>query len=165
MAILSGYYDSINGDRKYNASTMSKYFSGLFTRGVLQNYKGKFVVKATEGMSIKVPTGKAFFSDGKWIENTADITLTLDASDIVLNRIDSIVLRNDKNEAKRKAEIVLKKGTPAASPVPPGVEETNSYVEELLICNIRVDKLTENITQSNITNTIPNTDVCGSLLP
>lgn len=161
MAILSGYYDSINGDRKYNASTMSKYFSGLFTRGVLQNYKGKFVVKATEGMSVKIPTGKAFFSDGKWIENTADITLTLDASDVVLNRIDSIVLRNDKNEAKRKAEIVLKKGTPAASPVPPGVEETNSYVEELLICNIRVDKLTENITQSNITNTIPDTDVCG----
>lgn len=161
MAILSGYYDSINGDRKYNASTMSQYFSGLFTRGVLQNYKGKFVVKATEGMSVKIPTGKAFFSDGKWIENTADITLTLDASDVVLNRIDSIVLRNDKNEAKRKAEIVLKKGTPAANPVPPGVEETSSYVEELLICNIRVDKLTENITQSNITNTIPDTDVCG----
>lgn len=161
MAILSGYYDSINGDRKYNASTMSQYFTGLYTRGVLQNYKGKFVVKATEGMRIKIPTGKAYFTDGKWIENTADIVLTLDASDVVLNRIDSVVLRNNKNDEVRKAEVVLKKGTPAANPTPPGAVETSNYIEEMLLCNIRVDKLTENITQSNITNTIPNSDVCG----
>lgn len=161
MAIKCGYYNSVDGDRKYDAETMAVYFSGLFTRGVLQNYGKKFVVTEAEGMKVKVPTGKAYFTDGKWIENTADIVLTLDPSDVVLNRIDSIVLRNNKNESARDATVVLKKGTPATNPDAPGIDESDSYIEELLLCNIRVDKLTENITQANITNTIPNTDVCG----
>lgn len=161
MAIKCGYYNSSNGDRKYNAETMAVYFSGLFTRGVLQNYGQKFVVTEAGGMKVKVPTGKAYFSDGKWIENTADIVLTLDPADVVLNRIDSIVLRNDKNESVRDATVVLKKGTPATNPVAPGIDESDSYIEELLLCNIRINKLAENITQANITNTIPNTDVCG----
>lgn len=160
MALLTGYYNSLNGDRKYNAETMARYFSGLFTRGVLQNYKEKFVVTANEGMKVKIPTGKAFFSDGKWIENTADIILTLDPSDVVLNRIDRIVLRNDKNENVRNASVILKKGTPGSNPVAPALEN-NTYIEELAICDIRVNKLVETITQANITNTIANSEVCG----
>lgn len=161
MAIECGYYNSVKGDRKYNAETMARYFAGMFTRGVLQNYKNKFVVTANGGMKVKVQTGKAFFSDGKWIENTSDIVLTLDPSDVVLNRIDSVVLRNDKNEDARSATVVLKKGIPATNPAAPGAIEVDGYMEELLLCNIRVNKLDENITQANITNTIPNSDVCG----
>lgn len=161
MAIRGGYYNSLNGDRKYNAETMSQYFAGLYKRGVLQNYKNKFVVKADTGMKVIVPTGKAYFSDGKWIENTADIIFTLDPSDVILDRIDSIVLRNDKRESMRKPDIVLKKGTPATNPVAPGISTEDSSIEEMLICNIRVQKLIETITQANITITIANTDVCG----
>lgn len=160
MAIIAGYFNSLDGDRKYNAETMSKYFSGLFTKGVLQNYKDKFVVKATEGMKIQVPTGKAYFSDGKWIENTAPITLTLDSSDVVLNRIDRVVLRCDRNEGKRNADVVLKKGTPGSNPTAPELENTE-YIEELSLATIRINKLVETITQSSITNTIPDSNVCG----
>ena len=160
MAILTGYFNSLNGDRKYNAETMSMYFSGLFTRGVLQNYKDKFAVKSKGGMKIEVPTGKAYFSDGKWIENTAPIIFNLDPSDVVLNRIDSIVLRKDKNETVRNTTIVVKKGTPSSNPIAPATQN-DDYVEELLLCEIRVNKLVENITQANITNRIPDTKVCG----
>lgn len=160
MAILTGYFNSLNGDRKYNAETMSMYFSGLFTRGVLQNYKDKFVVKATEGMKIQVPTGKAFFSDGKWVENTAPIVFTLDSSDVVLDRIDRIVLREDKNEGARTANVVLKKGTPGSNPVAPELENTE-YIEEMSLATIRINKLVETITQSSITNTIPDSEICG----
>ena len=160
MAIKTGFYNSVENDRLYNAEDMSRYFAGLYTKGVLQNYKDKFAVKANGGMQVKVPTGKAFFSDGKYIENTADIILNIDASDVVLGRIDSVVLRSDKNESVRNAMVVLKKGTPSSNPQPPAIE-VGEYVEELLICNIRVDKLTENLTQSNIENTVANTDVCG----
>lgn len=160
MSIITGYYNSLNGDRKYNADTMSKYFVGLIARGVLQNYKEKFIVKAYENMKVKVPTGKAFFSDGKWIENTADITLTIDPSDIVLDRIDRIVLRNDKNEDVRAGTVVLKKGSPASNPLPPSLED-NDYIEELSIATIRVKRLVEVISQADITNTIPDSDVCG----
>ena len=158
--LVSGYYNSLKGDRKYNAETMSNYFSGLFTRGVLQNYLNKFVVKSTGGLSIEIPTGKAFFSDGKWVLNTAPIKLTLDPSDIVLNRIDRVVLRNDKNDSVRSATVVLKKGTPASSPVAPELTN-NDYVEEMSLATIYVGKLVENITQANITNTIPDNKVCG----
>ena len=160
MAIKAGYYNSVGSDRLYNAEDMSRYFAGLYTKGVLQNYKNKFFVKANGGMTVKVQTGKAFFSDGKYIENTADIVLNVDVSDVVLGRIDSVVLRNDKNESVRNATVVLKKGIPSSNPQPPAIE-VDEYVEELLICTIRVDKLTENLTQANITNTIPNSDVCG----
>lgn len=160
MALITGYYNSLNGDRKYNAETMSKYFTGLITRGVLQNYKGKFVVEAKTGMQVKIPTGKAFFSDGKWIENTADITLTLDPADVVLDRIDRIILRNDTNEGIRNASVVLVKGTPGSNPVAPVLQNDN-YIEELSLCTIRVNKLVESITQANITNTIPDTEQCG----
>lgn len=160
MALMTGYYNSINGDRKYNAETMSNYYKGILTRGVLQNYKDKFVVIANGGMKVKVPTGRAYFSDGKFIENTADIIFTLDNSDVVLDRIDIIVLRSDKNENVRNADIILKKGTPRSKPVAPTLTN-DEYIEEMCICEIRVNRLVEEITQSNITNTIPNNEVCG----
>lgn len=161
MAVLSGYYDSISGDRKYSAETMSRYFAGLFGRGVVQNYEGKFVVKAGTGMQVVVQTGKAYFTDGKWIENTAEITKTIDPAEVLLSRIDSIILRNNKNSGVRSATVELVKGTPATDPKPPELAETNDYIEELRLCNIRVEKQTDNITQANITNTIPDTEQCG----
>lgn len=160
MAIQAGYYNSVDGDRKYNAETMSKYFTGIISRGVLQNYKEKFAVTAYNGMSIKIPTGRAFFSDGKWVENTADIILTLDASDVVLNRIDRIVLRSDRSTNVRNTTVVIKKGTPAATPTAPALQN-DEMVEELSLATIQVNKLVESITQANITNTIPDTTVCG----
>lgn len=160
MAIESGYYNSLNGDRKYNAETMSKYFNGLFTRGVLQNYQGKFVVEENEGMTVIVSSGKAYFSDGKWIENTTDLLLNIEAADVVLNRIDRIVLRNDRTKEGRKATVEVKKGTPSGSPTAPELTN-NEDVEELSLANISVTAKQSEIKQINITNTIPDTDVCG----
>ena len=160
MAIESGYYNSLNGDRKYNAETMSKYFNGLFTRGVLQNYQGKFVVEENEGMTVIVSSGKAYFSDGKWIENTTDLLLNIEAADVVLNRIDRIVLRNDRTKEGRKATVEVKKGTPSGSPTAPELTN-NEDIEELSLATISVTAKQSEIKQINITNTIPDTDVCG----
>ena len=160
MAIESGYYNSLNGDRKYNAETMSKYFNGLFTRGVLQNYQGKFVVEENEGMTVIVSSGKAYFSDGKWIENTTDLLVNIEAADVVLNRIDRIVLRNDRTKEGRKATVEVKKGTPSGSPTAPELTN-NEDIEELSLATISVTAKQSEIKQINITNTIPDTDVCG----
>lgn len=160
MAIESGYYNSLNGDRKYNAETMSKYFNGLFTRGVLQNYQGKFVVEENEGMTVIVSSGKAYFSDGKWIENTTDLLVNIEAADVVLNRIDRIVLRNDRTKEGRKATVEVKKGTPSGSPTAPELTN-NEDIEELSLATISVAAKQSEIKQINITNTIPDTDVCG----
>lgn len=160
MAILSGYYNSMGGDRKYNAEEMSKYFSGLISRGVLQNYGGKYMPTAKTGMTINIAPGKAYFSDGKYIENTTDLNITLEPSDVVLNRIDRIVLRSDKSQGVRGANIIVRKGTPSSNPAAPALVSTEE-IEELSIATIRINKLVETITQANITNTIPDTAVCG----
>lgn len=160
MTIYTGYFNSIKGDRKYNAEQMSRYFNGIIGRGVLQNYKGRFNTTAVSGMDIQLDTGKAYFSDGKYIESDSPIVITLDPSDVVLNRIDRLVLRKDKNEDVRTSTIILKKGTPATNPVAPDLVN-NDYVEELSLATIRINKLVESISQSNITNTIPDNTVCG----
>ena len=160
MAVEFGYFNSKNGDRKYNADDMSKYFTGLIGRGVLQNYADKYEVLEYEGMSIIVSPGKAYFSDGKYIENTTDYVMAIEPADVILNRIDRIVLQNNKNEEVRAASIVYKKGEPATQPTEPPLINTDD-IEELSLALIKVDKLTENITQAEITNTIPDSEVCG----
>ena len=160
MAILSGYYNSLNGDRKYNAETMSKYFSGIISKGVLQKYGNLFSVDSAGGMAITIGTGKAYFSDGKYIENTQPFNLTIEPSDVVLNRIDRIVLRNDTTQGVRGASVVIKRGTPATNPTPPALTKSDT-IEELAIADIRVNKLVEVITQANITNTKPDNTLCG----
>lgn len=160
MAIYSGYFNSINGDRKYNAETMSQYFKGLISKGVLEGYANKFVVQATNGMNISVATGKAYFSDGKWIESDSIVTLPLKASDVVLDRIDRVVLRKDNTESSRSCGIYIKTGTPASEPVAPEVVSDES-VEELSLATIYVGKLSESITQLFITDTRADSSVCG----
>lgn len=160
MSIRSGYFVSKNGDRKYNADTMSKYFSGLMTRGVLQNYNDKLIVKSVSGMTISIGTGKAYFSDGKWIENDTLYNLTIDQSDVVLNRIDRVILKKDKNEANRSCTIEIKKGTPATNPLAPDLAN-NELVEEMSLATIYIAKLSEAITQANITDTRADSVVCG----
>ena len=160
MAIKSGYFNSLNGDRKYNAETMSKYFVGLVSRGVLQNYLNKFQVVSNTAMTVTVKTGKAYFSDGKWIETDADINFEIDASSPTLNRIDRIVLRRDLSQSIRDSTIVHKVGTASLTPQPPALQN-DEYVEEMSLAQIYIGKQATIISQSNITDERPNNSVCG----
>lgn len=162
MTIRSGFFnsDAVTHDRKYNADYMSSYFTGLMTRGVVKNYNGELIVKATTGMGVQISPGRAFFTDGKFIENDAPINLTIDNSDVLLNRIDRIVLREDKNDAFRTATIVLKKGTPATTPVAPDLV-SDKYVEEMSLATIYIGKQVSEIYQSKITDTRPDKNQCG----
>lgn len=160
MAITCGYFNSKGGDRKYNSDTMSKYFRGLITKGVLQNFTGKFQVVSLASMAVTVKPGRAYFSDGKWMESDSDITIQIDNSEVTMDRIDRIVLRKDSSEPIRTCTVIVKKGTPASDPVPPELE-TSDYIEELSLCQIHVGKLAESLTQSNITDERPDNNVCG----
>ncbi len=161
MAVTYGYFNSLNGDRRYNAEQMSRYFSGIVSRGILANLQGQFAVTATgTGMSVQVAPGRAFFSDGKWVESDAVEALTIDPSDVLLNRIDLVVLRKDRNDIARNVTITVKKGTPATDPAAPALENTE-YVEELCLAQVRINALAETITGANITDTRLDKTVCG----
>ena len=160
LALTYGYFNSVNGDRKYDAETMSKYFSGIISRGVLQNYGNSFQVFKNSGMIINVSTGKAYFSNGQWVENDAIISLNLDAASVSLPRIDRIVLRKNTAEEGRNVSLVIKKGIPSSSPVVPSLENTD-YVEEMSLCQIYVGANVSEIVQANITDERSNSALCG----
>lgn len=160
MALTHGFFNSINGDRRYNSDQMSAYFKGLISRGVLQDYGSGFRVSAYQGLSLNIGTGRAFFADGRWLENDAVVTLSLSAANVTSPRIDRIVLRKDTTSAVRACSVVVKTGTPAASPVAPALTNTDG-IEEMSLAQIRVNANATTITTANITDERPNESVCG----
>ena len=70
MAITYGFFNSMGGDRTYNADQMSEYFSGLISDGVFENVGDALQVIPGDGMTAKVKTGRAIIKC-KWLENDA----------------------------------------------------------------------------------------------
>lgn len=160
MALTYGFFNSVNADRRYNSDQMSAYFKGLISRGVLQDYGDGFRVSASSGLSVSIGTGRAFFTDGRWLENDAAVTLSLAAANVTSPRIDRIVLRKDSTSGVRACSVVMKTGTPAASPVAPTLTNADG-VEEISLAQIRINANATTITTANITDERPNESVCG----
>lgn len=135
MAISSGFFDSVNGDRTYDADQMSNYFDGLVSDGVYETIGDRFLVTAGDGMRVKVGSGRAIIQS-RWVKNDAEVQLTLDPSNASLNRMDAIVLRLDKTA--RTISLVVKKGT-AVDGVPsmPAITR-NDTVYELYLATVYV---------------------------
>lgn len=158
MALKFGFFNSVNGDRKYNADDISNYFLKLISNGVFATPSNAMQVQASTGMTVSVSTGWAFINC-KWLENTAAYPLTLDAADVVLNRIDRIVLR--LSESPRTMGIYIKKGTPASTPTPPELARTKGVIWELSLAKISIHAGVTDITQSMITDERADTELCG----
>lgn len=163
MAITSGFFNSINGDRKYNARQIGRYLGSLVSSGVFPNPSTNLQVLAGEGMAVQVSPGKAFV-DCHWLENDSAYTIILDDADMVLDRIDAAVMRLDESDDARSVDIAVKKGTPASDPQPPQMERTDN-VKEYCLATIRVRKMkddgTQEITQADIADTRADTEACG----
>lgn len=159
MAITSGFFNSKGGDRKYNAEQMSRYFDKLITSGVFPNPSTNLQVVAMSGMQVQVLPGRGML-DCHWVNSDSNHVLNLDAADVVLNRIDAVIMKLDLTEAARTITIEIKKGKGATEPVPPTMERTD-YVKEYALAYISIGKLATEITQAQITDTRPDTKVCG----
>lgn len=156
MAITSGFFDSVSGDRTYDADQMSTYFEGLISDGVYENVGDRFAVtSANSGMNINVGSGRAIVQS-HWVKNDATTVLTLDPSDVQLNRVDAIVLRLDTNA--RDISLVVKKGTAVnGTPTMPAITRT-ATVYELYLAAVLVNKGTTQPT--SITDLRPSS-YCG----
>lgn len=155
MAVTYGFYDSSSGDRKYNANQLSSIFEGIITSGIFQSVGGSLVVSASSGMTVNVATGRAWFNN-TWTLNDATLPLTLDASEIALNRIDRVILEVDKTSSVRANSIKILKGTPASSPVAPTLASGPTKYQYSL-ADIYVGAGVTSITGANITNKIGTT--------
>lgn len=130
MAVTYGFYDSVGGDRKYNAEEFSRLFDGIIVDGVFHSVGDVFKVKPGTGMQVIVGTGRAWF-DGTWTYNDADLPISLDSPD-VLGRIDAVVIEINRDILHRKNEIKIIKGTPSTSPVKPALANTDTLSQHAL---------------------------------
>lgn len=160
MAITSGFFNSVNGDRRYNAEQINDYLTGLVSGGVYEGVGGGLQVKANTGMRVQVLSGKLADSNGRWLQNDSTLVLTLDAADLVLNRYDAIVVKLDSNQSQRAGTITIKKGTAASTPTKPTAERTQ-FIEEYILAYVYVGKGVTAITQAQIEDTRVNTSICG----
>lgn len=152
MSVTYGFYNSKNGDRKYDAIQMSRIFDGIIRDGILQHYGTAMVVKESEGMMVNVGIGRAWFNH-TWTLNDALLPLTVPISEVLLNRIDAVVLEVDARESVRANSIKIIKGTPASSPKNPTMIKTNDRWQYPL-AYIRVNAGVTSIRQANITNCV-----------
>lgn len=154
--ITYGFFNSVNGDRKYNADQISNYFKGLISNGVFQNVGNAFIVTANSDMSVNIGSGKAYIN-GKWIDNDNSFNLSIDSADTAYDRIDTIVIRLDYSE--RKIGIKILKGTASASPSAVTISRDNTLYD-LKLAEIRVKANATKITTANITD-YRMSNVCG----
>ena len=157
MAVTYGFFNSLNSDRLYNADQMSNYFKGLITNGVYESVDDALIVKATTGMTVSVGTGRAII-DCKWINVDAIVNLSINASHVTLNRYTAVCLHLDIGN--RLIEIVAIDGTNATTPTKP-VPTNTSTDKYLVLAYVYVGAGSTAITQSKITDTRANTNICG----
>ena len=161
MAIESYFFNAIenNGvyDRIYNADDVTSYLDLLVGNGVFPNPSTQLQVRVSSGMNVIVGAGSGWINGHKMI-NTADMVLSLDPADVVLDRIDRVVFYVDFTE--RSMGSAVKTGTISASPVAPALEQDSTRYE-LSLATISVAKQITTITAAMITDTRGDSTVCG----
>ncbi len=150
MALTFGFYDSINGDRTYNAEQFSRFFDGIISDGVIKAVGSKFQTTPGTNLAVKVGSGRAWFNH-TWTYNDSDITVTLPAAHATLPRIDSIILSID--EQARTNTITYKQGTPASTPSAPALTNTET-LHEYRIANVAIAATATSISSADITNVV-----------
>lgn len=157
MAIRSGFFNSVNGDRKYDASRFAEYFASFIGNGVFPNPSDCLQVISNNDMTITVRPGKAWIN-GYILINDDDYILEIEPADGVLNRIDRIVARYDVED--REIRLEVKKGQFSSNPTAPDLQrDADAY--ELALADIYISAGTTSITQANITDLRLSTEYCG----
>lgn len=146
MAITSGFFNSIDHDRVYNAEEMSNYFEGLVYNGVYETVGNALKVVVNNGLTLNVLTGRAMI-DCRWLKNDTAYGITLEASDLQLDRIDRIVVKLDLTNREMTLEAV--KGEFASNPTPPTLTDTDT-VKYLTVAYVKVNHGATNLIQDNI---------------
>lgn len=170
MAFRYGYFDSeIIGvddegmpifDRAETSDLFALLFASLVSDGVLALPSNCFRVRAAgNGLNLELDPGFGMVK-GHFAYNDEVDQLTIAAAPQQYNRIDRVVMRC--NYLERMVEIIIKTGTEAANPVAPElVRPAAGDYFELCLANIRLSAGQTVITQSNITDTRPDSSVCG----
>ena len=138
MSVRSGFFNSLNNDRLYNAEDMSNYYEGLVSNGVYYTVGDALAVTAgTDPLTVNVGSGRAMI-DCRWLRNSSDLTLSIDAAGSSSSRIDSVVVKLDLDARDMTIEVV--KGGNTA----PALEDT-ATVKYLRLADVTAIQGTQSI--------------------
>lgn len=152
--VTSGFFDSINHDRRYNTEQVSSIFDGIVRDGVYMSIGKCFQVRAQDpnSMNIIIGPGRAWF-DHTWILNDSDEIMKVETSELLSDRIDTIVFDVNHDILTRKSSIKIIKGDGAKNPVPPTLVNVDGH-HQYPLAHILVKADTSFIRQADITNLI-----------
>lgn len=152
MSFASGFFNSVDHDRLYDATDISRLFDGLIRDGIFASIGDCLVVKQSNKMNVTVGTGRAWFNH-TWSYNDALYPVTIPPSEILMDRIDAIVLEINSVESVRANSIKLIKGTPASTPTKPALTNTKE-VHQYPLAYVKVGKEVTSIRQADIENCV-----------
>jgi len=152
MTVTYGFYDSLTNDRRYNAMQFSSLFDSIINNGVFMSIGTALAVTPGTGLHVAVGVGRAWF-DHTWTYNDSSLALVITTPHTVLDRIDTVVLETNSNQATRANSIKVIAGTAASSPVPPTLTHT-SEVNQYPLADVFVTHQVTSFAQQNITNRV-----------
>lgn len=147
-----GFYNSRNHDRRYDALQISSMFDGIIHDGVYMGIGNKLMVTQGTNMMVLVGTGRAWF-DHTWTLNDAPLPITIPQSEVILNRIDAVVLEVNHETSVRANSIKVVKGTPSSNPARPTLTNTVN-VHQHPLAYVYVGAGVTSIRTANITNMV-----------
>lgn len=128
MTVSSGFFNSVNHDRLYDAEQVSSIFDGIIIDGVYENYGEAFSVKPYSDANsvVIIGTGRAWF-DHTWTLNDSQFSMALDPPNEMLGRTDAIVIDVNRDQNVRKNSIVYVKGSESTPDNPPELINTELH--------------------------------------
>jgi len=155
--VTSGFYDSLNHDRRYRSIQFGSIFDGVIRDGVFQHVGSRLMVSQNSGMMISVGTGRAWFNH-TWTYNDSILPLTVPQSEVILDRVDAVVLEVDAREEGRINTIKIVKGTPTSKNAKPPamIKEKNRW--QYPLAYIKVAAGVTSIRTADITNKVGTSD-------
>lgn len=146
-------------DRVYVAEEFAKYFSLFVGTGVFVQPASQLMVTQadTASMKVKVKAGNAFIN-GYWYNNSSALQFDVPNANGALDRWDAIMVRHDF--IGREARLSYVTGTPAITPSKPQPERTQDAYE-ICLAHIFVGRGVLKIVDANITDTRPDSSLCG----
>ena len=168
MAQKYGFFNSVSGDRSYDASDIARFLAKYFTNGIFNN---SLQVVSNDNMTVTVKTGSANIN-GYSYELDSELTFDITEADTTLSRIDSVVLRLDLTN--RQITLMILNGSYATNPSQPSIVRSGN-IYDLRLANISVPKNETRITADlindtrfgddcgNVTQAVLSTDQAGNL--
>lgn len=150
MSFNYGFYNSRNGDRKYDALDVSRIFDGIIKDGVFMNVGNQFKVAVLSDMQLTVDSGRAWFNH-TWSYNDSKFVVTITDSDVLLPRIDAVIL--EINEDNRMNAVKVLTGIAATVPAKPTLTNTTT-VHQYPLAYITIPANSSSVTAGNIENAV-----------